>query len=45
MTSLGQRLQTVEKFADSKQSMTIEDAASCRDPLDVSGIGANDDDV
>ncbi|UJR16327.1 hypothetical protein I4U23_003233 [Adineta vaga] len=45
MASLGQRLQTVEKLAETKRSMTIDDASSRKDTLDVSFIGTNDDDV
>ena len=44
MTSLGQRLQTVEKFAEDRQTAMAEDKPSRKNTLDV-GLGNSEDDV
>ncbi|CAF0786655.1 unnamed protein product [Adineta steineri] len=45
MASLGQRLQTVEKLADTKRTTTTDDIPSRKNTLDISGIETHEDDV
>jgi cyclic nucleotide gated channel alpha 3 len=45
MTSLGQRLQTVEKLADDRRAMMTDGKLSRKNTLDVTGLGNSEDDV
>jgi cyclic nucleotide gated channel alpha 3 len=45
MTALGQRLQTVERFADERRTTTTDGKISRKNTLDVTGIGNSEDDV
>lgn len=45
MTTLGQRLQTVEKLAEQRRGTVSEDKPSRKNTLDVTGIGTHEDDV
>lgn len=45
MTSLGQRLQTVERFAEQRRDAFNEDKRSRTNTLDVAGLGTSEDDV
>ena len=45
MATLGQRLQTVEKLAETRRATLNDDKISRKDTLDIPGIGTNEDDV
>ncbi len=45
MSTLTQRLQTVEKLADTRRAFVNDDKPSRIDTLDLTGIGTSEDDV
>ena len=45
MSSLGQRLQTVEKFAEQRQEAMADDKRIRANTFDANGLGASEDDV
>ena len=45
MTSLGQRLQTVERLAEQRKEAMNDDKHSRTNTLDVAGLGTSEDDV